>query len=167
MGLWATALGIGMALLFPAARELETINAATASPGGVLGGALVQALALVGSLTIPLSLLAIGAQLGGLAVTVHRFPRPLWGVILGRLILVPVVTLMLGWLAIRAGVVLPDTPRMVAYLIAAMPVAISCSVMTERYGGDAPLAAEGIFYSTLFSLLTVPAIFYLIQRLGL
>ena len=48
-----------------------------------------------------------------------------------------------------------------------MPVAISCSVMAERYGGDVPLAAQGIFYSTLFSLLTVPAMFFLIQRFGL
>jgi predicted permease len=39
--------------------------------------------------------------------------------------------------------------------------------MTERYGGDVPLAAEGTFYSTVFSLLTVPAMFCLIQRFGL
>lgn len=166
-GLWATALGIVMALLFPAARELETINAASASLGGVMGGALVQALAMVGSLTIPLSLLTIGAQLGELTIAVHRFPRPLWGVILARLIFAPLVTLALGWAAIRAGVQIPDTTRMVCYLIATMPVAISCSVMTERYGGDATLAAEGTFYSTLFSLLTVPAMFWLIQQFGL
>jgi malate permease and related proteins len=166
-GLWATVLGIVMALLFPAARELETISAATASLGGVLGGTLVQALAMVGSLTIPLSLLTIGAQLGELTIAVHRFPRPLWGVILARLIFAPLVTLALGYAAIRAGVQIPDTTRMVCYLIATMPVAISCSVMTERYGGDAPLAAEGIFYSTLFSLLTVPAMFWLIQQFGL
>lgn len=166
-GLWATALGIVLALLFPAARELETITAASASLGGMLGGALVQALAMVGSLTIPLSLLTIGAQLGELTIAVHRFPRPLWGVILARLILAPAVILALGYAAIRAGVRIPDTPRMVCYLIATMPVAISCSVMTERYGGDATLAAEGIFYTTLFSLLTVPALFWLIQQFGL
>ena len=65
-GLWATALGIGLALLFPAARNLEAFDAGTASAGGLAGGAVVQALAMVGSLTIPLSLLAIGAQLGDL-----------------------------------------------------------------------------------------------------
>ena len=166
-GLWATVLGIMMALLFPAAHELETINATNASLGGVLGGALVQALAMVGSLTIPLSLLTIGAQLGELTIAVHRFPRPLWGVILVRLIVAPLVTLALGFAAIQAGVQIPETTRMVCYLIATMPVAISCSVMTERYGGDGTLAAEGIFYSTLFSLLTVPAMFWLIQRFGL
>jgi predicted permease len=166
-GLWATALGIVIALLFPAARGLETISATTASPGGVLGGALVQALAMVGSLTIPLSLLTIGAQLGELTIAVNRFPRPLWGVILARLLFAPLVTLALSWAAIRAGMQIPDTTRMVCYLIATMPVAISCSVMTERYGGDTPLSAESIFYSTLFSLLTVPGLFWVIQRFGL
>ncbi len=56
---------------------------------------------------------------------------------------------------------------MIIYLIATMPVAISCSVMADRFHGDVTLAAEGIFYSTFFSLLTVPAIFFLIQRFGL
>lgn len=159
-GLWATVLGIVVALPLPTARELETLNAASASLGGVLGGSLVQALALVGSLTIPLSLLTIGAQLGEPTTAVHRFPRPLRGVILLRLIVVPVVTLALGYAVMQAGVQIPGTTRMVCYLIATMPVAISCSVMTERYGGDVPLAAEGTFYSTVFSLLTVPAMFW-------
>ena len=56
---------------------------------------------------------------------------------------------------------------MVAYLIATMPVAISCSMFTERFGGDVSLGAQGIFYSTFFSLLTVPVIFFLLQRFGL
>jgi malate permease and related proteins len=166
-GLWATVLGIVVALLFPAARGLETMNATSASLGGVVAGSLVQALALVGSLTIPLSLLMIGAQLGELTIAVHRFPRALWGVILARLIIAPLVTMALGYAAMRAGVQLPDTTRTVCYLIATMPVAISCSVMTERYGGDVSLAAEGTFYSTLFSLLTVPAMFWLVQQFGL
>jgi len=46
-------------------------------------------------------------------------------------------------------------------------VAISCSMFTERFGGDVSLSAQGIFYSTLFSLLTVPVFFFIIQRLGL
>ena len=166
-GLWATALGIGTALLFPASRELETFNAATANVTWLVGGTLVQVLGMLGSLTIPLSLLAIGAQLGGLVVPLHRLPRALWGVILGRLLIAPVVTLALGWAALKAGLQLPEATRMVGYLIATMPVAISCSVMTERFKGDVNLAAQGIFYSTLFSLLTVPAIFFLIQRFGL
>ncbi len=167
MGLWATALGIVIALLVPAARDLESINPADAPLGMLLPAALVQALALVGSLTIPMSLLAIGAQLGELTIAIHRFPRVLWGVLLARLVIAPLVTVAIGFALMKMGATIPTETRMIIYLIAAMPVAISCSVMTERLSGDTPLAAEGIFYSTFFSLLTVPAIFFLIQQYGL
>ncbi|HZP61072.1 MAG TPA: AEC family transporter, partial [Opitutaceae bacterium] len=164
-GLWATAAGVAMALIFPGARELGA--AANGGPAMALGGAVVQALAMVGSLTIPMSLLAIGAQLGELTVAVHRFPRVLWGVLLARLIVAPLVTVALGFCLLKLGTPVPAQTRLIGYLIATMPVAISCSVMTERFAGDTTLAAEGIFYSTFFSLVTVPGIFLLIQRLGL
>ena len=167
VGLWATAAGIIVALLLPAARNLETIDPASAPLGMMVPGALVQALAMVGSLTIPMSLLAIGAQLGELTIAIHRFPRVLWGVLLARLVFAPLVTMAFGFTLMKMGFVIPEETRMIIYLIAAMPVAISCSVMTERFGGDTMLAAEGIFYSTFFSLLTVPGIFFLIQRFGL
>jgi malate permease and related proteins len=163
IGLWATAAGIVVALLFPAARDLETIDPASAPLGMMLPGAVVQALAMVGSLTIPMSLLAIGAQLGELTIAVHRFPRVLWGVLLSRLLIAPLVTVVMGFSLMKLGLTIPEETRLIIYLIGAMPVAISCSVMTERFGGDTTLAAEGIFYSTFFSLLTVPAIFFLIQ----
>ena len=167
VGLWATAAGIIVALLFPAARNLETIDPASAPLGMMLPGALVQALAMVGSLTIPMSLLAIGAQLGELTIAVHRFPKVLWGVLLSRLLFAPLATVAIGFALMKMGFVIPDETRMIIYLIATMPVAISCSVMAERFHGDVTLAAEGIFYSTFFSLLTVPAIFFLIQWFGL
>lgn len=167
VGLWATAAGIVVALLFPAARNLETINPADAPLGMMVPGALVQALAMIGNLTIPMSLLAIGAQLGGLSIAIHRFPKVLWGVLLARLLVAPLVTMAIGFALIKMGLVIPTETRMIIYLIAAMPVAISCSVMAERFHGDVTLAAEGIFYSTFFSLLTVPVIFYLVQQFGL
>jgi len=167
IGLWATVAGIAVALLCPASRNLETINPADAPPGLMLPGALVQALAMVGSLTIPMSLLAIGAQLGELTIAVHRFPKVLWGVLLARLLVAPLATVAAGFALMKMGAAIPAETRMIIYLIALMPVAISCSVMTERFRGDTTLAAEGIFYSTFFSMLTVPLIFYLIQRFEL
>jgi predicted permease len=164
-GLWATAAGIGVALVVPSASGLEA--GTTGGVGGLIGSALVQAMGMVGSLTVPLSLLAIGAQLGGMRVLVHHLPRALWGVLAARLLVAPAVTVLVIYLAGQCGLVIPEVPRMVCYLIAAMPVAISCSVMTERFNGDAGLAAQGIFYSTFFSLFTVPVLFYLIQRFGL
>jgi len=166
-GLWATGIGIVLALAFPALRGLETLDPRQASGVALAGGMLFQALTMIGSLTIPMSLLAIGAQLGGLGGPVHRLSRPVWGVLLTRLVVGPLATLALVWALALAGIHIPVMPRMVGFLIATMPVAISCSVMAERFGGDVGLSAQGIFYSTFFSLLTVPLWFYIIQRLAL
>jgi malate permease and related proteins len=166
-GLIATALGIVMALAIPSSRNWEIMTTTEGPRLQLVAAALVQALAMVGSMTIPVSLLAIGAQLGDLELHVHRPSRPLWGVLGARLLVGPALTALIGWFVLKMGIHIPEVPRMEAYLIATMPVAISCSVFTERYGGDASLAAQGIFYSTFFSLVTVPAIFFFIQRLGL
>ncbi|HXI82553.1 MAG TPA: AEC family transporter [Verrucomicrobiae bacterium] len=165
-GLIATALGILVALLIPSSHNWE-IGSLSQSPPQLAAGAVVQALAMVGTMTIPVSLLAIGAQLGDLELHVHRPSRALWGVLLARLIVGPLLTMAVGWIVLRAGVTVPEVPRRIGYLIATMPVAISCSMFTERFGGDVSLGAQGIFYSTLFSLLTVPVFFFVIQRLGL
>jgi predicted permease len=166
-GLIATALGIMVVLLVPSSRDWETAAMISQSPLRIGASAVVQALAMVGSMTVPVSLLAIGAQLGNLELHAHRPSRALWGVLFARLIVGPLLTGAVGWLVLKAGVTVPEVPRMVGYLIATMPVAISCSMFTERFGGDVSLGAQGIFYSTFFSLVTVPVIFFLIQRLGL
>jgi malate permease and related proteins len=166
-GLIATAVGILVALLVPSSHNWELAEHFSGSPAPLVASAVVQALAIVGSMTIPVSLLAIGAQLGDLELHMHRPSRALWGVLFARLIAGPLLTMVVGWTLLKTGLIVPEIPRMVGYLIATMPVAISCSMFTERFGGDVSLSAQGIFYSTLFSLLTVPAIFYVIQRLGL
>lgn len=166
-GLIATVVGIILALFVPISRALPTMDMATLSPALMGARALFDALELVGGLTIPLSLVVTGAQLGGLDLSDHRPSRTLSGVLVARLVLTPLLLLGVGWAVARAGVVVPETTRMVGYIIAAMPVAVSCSIFTERFGGDTSLAARAIFYSTLISIASVPAFIYLIQHLGL
>ena len=162
-GLIATALGILIALLIPASRTMETA-VAFHSAFTLSGGALVQALAMVGTLTIPLSLIVTGAQLGGLDLSDHQPSRSLSGVLVGRLLLTPLVLVLLVWLGAHCGLMLPHVPLMTCYIIAAMPVAVSCSIFTDRFGGDTSLAARSIFYSTLLSIVTVPVMIYLVQQ---
>src|SRR6267154_1688688 len=123
-GLIATVVGIVTVLLVPSSRNWE-MGSISGSPLALAASAVVQALAMVGSMTIPVSLLAIGAQLGDLELHVHRPSRALWGVLLARLIVGPLLTVAIGWVVLEAGVTVPVVPRMVAYLIATMPVAIS------------------------------------------
>jgi hypothetical protein len=163
IGLWATAGGILVALAFPAVRGLGNLHPAPATLGGMAGAAAIDALGMLGSLTIPLSLLAIGAQLGAISIPFRQLPASLYGVVVARLLLAPLGTIALGLALARFGFHLPVITRMVVVLVAAMPVAIVCSVMAERYGGDTRLAAQAVFISTLFSLVTVPALFYLVS----
>lgn len=160
-GLIATAVGILIAVLTPGTDTWFYAN------GTKSDNPLLMALLMIGSLTIPLSLLVTGAQLGGLDLSGHRPSREIIGVLLTRLLLAPAVSIGIIWLLSRAGFVIPPIPRMITILIASMPVAISCSIFTERFGGDTPLAARSIFLTTLISIITVPAIFYLVQQWGL
>jgi len=166
-GLVATVAGIVIALVLPFTRPLETMSVAGASVGVLAAASVVQALAMLGSLTIPLSLVITGSQLGALNLADHYPTRDFVGVIVLRLLVAPAITIAILTAAILLGLRIPEVTRMTTYLIAAMPVAISCSIVTERFGGDTPLAARAIFYSTLWSILTVPALYYLIRLLGL
>ena len=94
-------------------------------------------------------------------------PEPaLWGVLALRLAAAPLLAILLVQAAARVGLVIPDAPRQIFYLVAAMPIAISCTLFTERYGGDSLLSAKAILASTLASLATVPLLFRLIQSQG-
>jgi len=165
-GLVATVAGIVIALGLPFTRTLETVSMAGTSVGVLAASSVVQALAMLGSLTIPLSLVITGSQLGGLNLADHYPTRDFVGVIVLRLLVAPAVTIALVVVAALLGLRIPEVTRMTTYLIAAMPVAISCSIVTERFGGNTPLAARAIFYSTLWSIVTVPVIYWAIRALG-
>ena len=167
-GLLATAGGIALALAWPGAAALARHDPAPdASALAFSFRAICQALDLVGDLVMGLSLIVTGAQLGGLQFSDNRDWRAQTGVTFGRLLLTPLVTIGLVQLARMGGWEIPEMPRMLMYIIAFMPVAISCSIFTERFGGDTALAARAIFYTTFLSIGTVPAFYYVVQRLKL
>ncbi len=155
-GLWATGLGIGLALVWPA------LGAAARAPASATGGmavaaGLVEALDLFGTLAVPLSLTITGAQLGGLPLA--RALRPdarLVRVLAARLLALPAVTWGVIVALEAAGLALDPRARLVILLTAGMPVAISGAVHARRFGGDADLAARAVLWSTVLALGTVP-----------
>ncbi len=167
-GLLSTLAAIAAALAFPPLSTLEALDPRGAAPAALAGSALLQALSMLGSLTIPLALLVTGARLDvrGLARS-GRLALPLGGVLFSRLLLSPAVSGLFMLLAAGAGIWLDGPSRSVVFLIACAPVAINCGVFTERYGGDSSLAAGSIFLSTLLSVASVPLLFFVAERLGL
>ncbi len=166
-GLLATAAGIVLALLWPPARTLESAGLAPMPPHHFAAAALIQAMSMLGGLTIPLSLLITGAQLGAMpAESPRQRPGELAAVLAVRLAAAPLLTVAAAWLLARLDIRIPAATRLTCYLIAAMPVAISASIMTERFGGDNLLSARAIFWSTVLSMLTVPVFYWLVQDWG-
>jgi len=166
-GLLATAVGILLALVWPDAARLVTDRPQGVFSFSLLVSSVFQALDMLGSLTIPLSLLITGVQLGSLDLSDYLPSRKVVGVLLARLIFAPLLTVLLFQAFARLGLSLGEVSRMTGYLIAAMPVAISCSIVAERFSGDAALAAKSIFYSTLLSVVTVPAFYFLVRYFNL
>lgn len=156
-GLGATFAGVAAALILPPGALGSTVWANA-------GSAILEAIGLIGTLTIPASLLVTGAQLGELPL-VSRPSRGTFGVLLVRLVVTPAAALGVAWAAARGGAPLPPLQAAITVLVAAMPVAVSCSILTARYEQDTWLAAQSIFYSTALSVVTVPAVSWIYSRI--
>ncbi len=141
-GLVATLVGIVIGCTWTSAPKL--VNTA---PG--------QALGMLAALTVPLSLVVTGAQMGDVKFK-GAFDRPLAGILVTRLLVAP---LILAVLIGRAPWFSPDV-KIVLHVIACMPVGASCALFLERFGGDVGLAAKAITLSTLLSLVTLPVLLF-------
>jgi predicted permease len=58
------------------------------------------------------------------------------------------------------GMRMSEADFITAAIIAAMPVAISCTMFAERFEGDGELSASAVFWTTLVSLATVPVMVF-------
>jgi malate permease and related proteins len=163
-GVVATLLGIVVAVLWPAARTLGQVPAAGCSWCVLAADPVVTALSMIGDLTIPLSLLVTGAQLGSLVYQDRPAVRQIASLLTGRLVAAPLVILAVLCVADRvAGLRMAGVDYTTTIIITSMPVAVSCSMFIERFGGDRGLGALGIFWSTLLSVVTVPAMVMIAQ----
>jgi len=163
-GLLATLLGILTALVFPAARTLEGADITGLSLPLSMLSILVKAMAFLGGITVPLSMIVTGSLLAE-AGTREAWNHRVMGITFFRLLVFPGIVLGLLCLAGAAGLRLPREICMVLVIISAMPVAVSCSIVAEKVGGDVDLISHAILVSTLASVVTVPAFVWLLRLL--
>jgi predicted permease len=121
-----------------------------------------RAVDLLGGMTVPLSFVVMGAQLAAARLHPRIWGRELGLVLVARLLVAPAVfALAVRFLPWSSWGVPPHVPA-TALLVAAMPSAVSCGAIVERFGGDEELAAQAVAVSTLLASATVP----LVLRLG-
>lgn len=122
-------------------------------------GWLAEPLSLLGDATLPLALLVGGAQIGNIHAHALTWWRPLTGVLVVRLILVP--------LLVAAILMVGDLHELfVSVLIveSAMPVGLTTAIFARNYNADATFAASAIFWSTLVSAVTLPLVVIMLVR---
>ncbi|MGM0414750.1 MAG: AEC family transporter [Bacillota bacterium] len=126
--------------------------------GFELPGPIFEAVEMIGDMTFPLSMLIIGSSLYGIDIKRVIFKPKLIFLSLLRLLIIPVILLLtLNFLPI------PEILVGIIVIQAAMPIAANSVIFAARYQGDYQLASEAIFITTLFSIISIPAIIWLIN----
>lgn len=115
---------------------------------------------LIGNATIPLALIVVGSILAYRGSKKTFSFKTISTLLFCRLILMP--TLAILFINIFNG--LPKMLTVIIVLQAAMPSASTTPILTKRFGGDTELAASAVFFTTLFSIITVPLFLSLALR---
>ncbi|MBW7908777.1 MAG: AEC family transporter [Kiritimatiellae bacterium] len=149
-GLLATLAGALIAAFVPSSRTWLD------APG--FTGHFWQLVEAVGAPTITLSMLVTGSQLGAIPRG-WGMDRLSWRVLNARLIVLPGASLAALW-ALSHWIALSAETWRSAVMIAAMPVAVSCGVLVERYGGDRHFTSRAILVTTVGAVVTVPIWMY-------
>jgi len=111
---------------------------------------------MVGGLTIPLSLIALGLYLGEKTNAHEDVWKDITLVIVGRILIAPVVLGAMVLAVTLSGVNISSLTRWVVYLIVAMPVAVSAPMFAQMFGHDRYLASRGVVMTSMISFITAP-----------
>jgi predicted permease len=117
----------------------------------------MEPLQIMGNTTIPLAMLLMGYMIAEIKLTLKSFNLKLIVIVLFKLLIYP----LLAWIILLPFKMDPVI-RTVILIEAAMPSMASTVVLVQKYGGDEKLAASGIFLTTLFSVMTIPLVIYLL-----
>jgi len=108
---------------------------------------------MIGSMTTPLSMIIIGAQLSQIRISELFNGKKNFAPVLFKLLLAPVATYLF------CIFILPDQfLRNIMILIFALPSGAATPALARQYGGNAPLASRFVFATTFLSLLTLPVV---------
>ncbi|MFW6287392.1 MAG: AEC family transporter [bacterium] len=114
----------------------------------------------VGNMTFPLSMIIIGSSLTNVKFLTILKDRILYYVILLKLFIIPFAALLL-----LKPLPLPELVSSISIIMLAMPSGAISVIFAEKFDSDYEFASEGIFFTTLLSLFTIPLFIWLIEVL--
>lgn len=125
--------------------------------GYQLPNPLTGALDRLGNMTFPLSMIVIGSSLTNIDFKTILYNKYLYLISGLKLIIIPLIIFLL-----LQPFTIPTKINNIVVILFAMPSAATTVVFAEKFGADYTLASEGVFVTTLFSLVTIPFFIYLI-----
>ncbi|AZO96236.1 AEC family transporter [Halocella sp. SP3-1] len=123
-------------------------------------GPIKDALNSLGGMTFPLSMLIIGSSLTNVKLSTIIKDKHIYYLSLLKLIIIPIIGLF-----ILNQFNIPDILRNISVILLAMPSGAIGVILAEQYNGDYKFASEGVFITTLCSIVTIPLIIVLIDIL--
>ena len=111
---------------------------------------------LIQSGLIGFALITLGVQMS--QTTPAPFRAPLWSAILLRLVISPALAVLL---VMAFGFSREVSAALI--LAAAAPTAVNTALLAHEFGGDVSFSTSAVYYSTLFSLITTPALVYALK----
>lgn len=128
------------------------------------GGVIYQTTDMIGKATSPLSMIFVGLVMAGAKGVFNNFGKKLLAVILSlqKQIVVPILAGLVMLAAVKQGLI-SDVIMMVAVMQLAMPIGTLTVSIAAEYDSDYEMAADNVFVSTLFSIITLPLIAYLLK----
>ena len=112
-----------------------------------------EVLSMLGNVTTPLSMLIIGSSLAAIPLKEVFKGWRIYAFSVVRLLIVPLLVYLVFFKIISNPTILG-----VIVLTAAMPSASTTVMFAEQYDNNAPYAAQHVFISTLFAVLTIPIV---------
>lgn len=135
------------------------IGAVILLTGKPIPGVFATAIANLGDMTAPLSMILIGATMAHMDARMLLDKSVLFISFL-RLLVFPLL------FAVPLALFGADSLTLnVCVILLAMPVASNTAAMAERYGGDFVFASACVSISTLLSIVTVPVMTWMIQQI--
>lgn len=108
---------------------------------------------MLGEITTPLSMLIIGSMLCSSSAIECFFNKKLYLITLIRLIILPIAIYLILKNQIQDNFLL-----YIPVIISSMPAAANTAIMANEYDANTILASQAVFFTTLFSIITIPLI---------
>ena len=116
---------------------------------------------MVGAVTSPLAMMIVGSHLARISFKEMFSNKLAYLVCLLKLLVAPAVALILVKLIIGSGTLFGA----VIVLEAAMPCAMLCVILSERYKADVEFATKGVMLTTILCLITIPIVAITLQHI--